>query len=170
MKNSDSRYVIIGKVGATYGIKGWLKITSFSETVADILNYSPWYLMDKNSWKPIKVEAGREHGKGIVVKLVGVSNPEQARLLTGKEIAVMRSELPALLNEHDYYWTDLEGLTVINQDGQTLGKIVYIIATGSNDVLVVKGDKEIAIPYLPDEVITAINLDERVMHVKWELI
>jgi len=163
----SSDYIVIGKVGSTYGIKGWLKITSFAASLENILAYGSWYLTEGTGWKQIEVEDCREHGKGIVAKLAGFNNPEQARLLTGKLIAVKRSELPAL-EKHDYYWADLEGLTVINQHNEVLGKVIYLIATGSNDVLVVKGDKEHAIPYLPNDVIVSIDLDKKVMHVKWE--
>ena len=109
----------------------------------------------------------REHGKGIVVKFANYDTPEQSRLLTGKNIAITRSQLPPL-KKGEYYWSDLKGLTVINQKGVELGKVTYIIATGSNDVLVVKGDKEIAIPYLLDEVIKSIDLELGQILVDWE--
>jgi 16S rRNA processing protein RimM len=164
----DTEYVVIGKIGAPYGIKGWLKITSFTESIPAILDFDPWYLEDSHSWKRIKIVDGRPHGKGIVVKFTGYDTPEAARLLTGKSIAINRSQLPKLKQE-EYYWSELEGLTVINQRNEVLGKISYLMATGSNDVLVIKGEKEHAIPYLP-EVITHIDLNEKVMHVNWDLI
>jgi 16S rRNA processing protein RimM len=165
----DIEYTIIGKIGAPYGVKGWVKITSFTETIADILDYAPWLMQDGQGWKTVEMTDGRQHGKGIVVKFAGCDSPEKARLLTGKALAIPRSQLPKL-KKHEYYWSDLEGLTVINQRGEVLGKIVYLMATGSNDVLVVKGDKEHAIPYLLNETITSIDLKERVMHVNWDLI
>ncbi len=166
---SSAKHIIVGKIGAPYGVKGWLKITSFTETIGDILNYGPWLLQENQEWKPIEVSDGRLHGKGIVVKIAGFDTPEHARLLTGKTIAVDRSQLP-ILDKQEYYWSDLEGLTVINQNGEVLGKIIYLIETGSNDVLVVKGEKEHAIPYLPDEVVKSIDLTEKVMHVSWDLL
>lgn len=164
---NQAEYVIVGKIGSTYGVQGWVKIQSYTELTADILTYTPWYLEDKNDWKRIKLEAGKEHGKGIIVKLPGYDNPEKARLLTGKRIAVLRSELP-VLEKNEYYWSDLEGLTVINQSGLVLGKVIYLIETGSNDVLIVKGDNEHAIPYLPDDVVKSIDLEKKTMHVDWE--
>lgn len=164
----DTEYVVVGKIGATYGIKGWVKITSFTESIPDILDYSPWYLEDKQDWKLIDVIEGRTHGKGVVAKIKGFDNPEQARLLNGKCIAINRSQLPKL-KQQEYYWSDLKGLTVINQQNEVLGTVIYLIATGSNDVLVIKGEKEFAIPYLP-EVVTSIDLTEKIMHVNWDLI
>jgi len=170
MSKADAEYVVVGKIGSTYGIQGWLKIFSFTEMVINILDYAPWYLEDGNDWKPIQVKAGREHGKSIVAQLSGYHTPEQARVLTGKKIAVKRSQLPAL-PKNEYYWTDLQGLMVIDQHGKELGKIEYLIETGSNDVLVIKNQgKEYAIPYLPGKVVTSIDLAKQVMQVNWDLI
>lgn len=166
MSNTD--YVIVGKIGSPYGIKGWLKILSYTEWTDAILEYKPWYLGVEDNWETVQLEEGREHGKGIIVKLAGYDTPEQSRQLTGKLIAVKSSQLPALKKD-EYYWRDLEGLTVINQHGVTLGKVSYLLATGSNDVIVVKGDKEHAIPYLPGDVIKNIDLQNRIMYIDWEI-
>ena len=168
MKSTETDYVVVGKLGSTHGIQGWLKLYSFTEPVTNILAYNPWYLEDAANWKLIKPEASREHAKGMIVKLTGYNNPEQARLLTGKKIAILRSQLPNL-KKGGFYWSDLEGLTVINIDGSVLGKVIYLLETGSNDVLVVKGDQEYAIPYLAD-VIVNVDLANQVIHVNWELI
>jgi len=170
MKHADSEYIVIGKVGATYGIQGWLKIYSYTAAAADILTYSPWYLEDASGWKLIEVKTGRQHGKGVVANFAGLNNPEQARLLTGKKIAIKRNTMPAL-DQGEYYWTDLEGLNVIDQHGNTLGKVAYLMETGANDVLVVKvAGKDHAIPYLPGSVITRVDLANQTIHVNWELV
>src|SRR5690242_12648371 len=109
MNNADTEYVVIGKIGATYGIKGWLKILSFTDPMTNISVYPTWYLENKDTWVSIKVEDCRKHAKGMIAKLEGQENPEQARLLTGKKIAVKRSDLPTLEND-EYYWRDLIGL------------------------------------------------------------
>lgn len=167
---NDVKYVVVGKIGTTYGIHGWLKIFSYTEWVSRILDYSPWYIEDpQQGWKQIKLTGGREHGKGVIVKIAGYDNPEEARVLTGKKIAVMHSQLPAL-NKNEYYWRDLVGLDVIDQHGVNLGKVIYLMETGSNDVLVVKGNKEHAIPFLLNDVVTSIDLDKKVMHVNWEVL
>jgi 16S rRNA processing protein RimM len=164
--STDNNYIVVGKIGAPFGIKGWLKITSFTEAVSDILNYDPWYLGDNNTWERIEVDNGKPHGKGVVVKISGFETPEQARLLNGKLIAIERAQLPAL-KEQEYYWSDLEGLTVIDQNDVVLGKVSYLMETGSNDVIVVKGDRNFAIPYLRD-VVTSIDLVTKVMRVNWD--
>lgn len=168
MENTK-KYIVIGKVGTTYGIQGWLKIHSFTEIKGDIMDYDPWYIKEGANWKPIAVEDVREHGKSVIAKLAGWNTPEQARLLTGKEIAVLDSQLP-LLAKDEYYWNDLIGLTVIDQHQKTLGTVIYLLETGSNDVLVVKGEKDFAIPFLLGDVIKNVNIAERVIHVDWEII
>ena len=167
MNNNSLEHIVVGKIGTPYGIHGWLKILSFTEMVTNILAYTPWYLEDRTGWKPIEVVSSREHGKGIVVKFSGIDNPERARLLTGKSIAITRAQLPPLKKD-EYYWNDLKGLTVIDQHGETLGTVNYLIATGSNDVLVVKGTKEQAIPFLLNDTVTNIDLDKRIIYVNWE--
>lgn len=169
MTQHTEDFVTVGKIGAPYGIKGWVKIHSFTEWVTNILEYTPWYLEDANGWKLTKVAEGREHGKGLVAKFAGFDTPEHSRQLTGKLIAIKRSQLPPL-KKNEYYWGDLEGLTVINQDGKVLGTIAYLLETGSNDVIVVKNEKEHAIPYLQGSVVISVDLDKREMHVNWELI
>lgn len=163
-------YLTVGKVGSTYGVRGWLKIQTYLEFGANLLTYDPWYLSSGKELNPMKVEDGRMHGKTLIAKFVGIDNPEEARLLTGKTISVARSQLPPL-QENEYYWSDLVGLTVIDQHQQVLGVVIYLLETGSNDVLVIKHfDKEYAIPFLLKEVILSIDLDKREIHVNWELI
>lgn len=165
----ETDYVVVGKIGAPYGIKGWLKITSFTASTSDILNYKPWYLADKQTWQAIEITDGHTHGKGVVVKIAGFDAPETARFLTGKTIGIKRNQLPKL-KKNEFYWSDLEGLTVIDQNGQDLGKVIYLMETGANDVLVVKGEKEHAIPYLPGDVIMNVDLEKKEIHVNWEVI
>lgn len=164
-------YIITGKVGVAYGIKGWVKIHSFTEIASEILQYQPWYLAENDQWQAVTIEEGRPHGKGVVVKFPGVETPEAARLLSGREIAIKREQLAALPAD-EYYWTDLEGLTVINEKGENLGQVAYLIATGANDVLVVKDaqGKEHAIPYLPQSVVKQVDLLKQTIIVDWDLL
>jgi len=95
--------------------------------------------------------------------------------LIGHEISIPRSQLPAL-PAGQYYWTDLEGLTVVGPEGATLGQVDYIMETGANDVIVVnvaetkgaKKAKQCLIPYIP-EVVQEIDLDQGMMRVDWQL-
>lgn len=169
MKNADQVYITVGKIGAVYGVHGWLKIHAYTEFETNILDYQPWYIQRDQTWVSMTIESARTMGRKLIVKLPGIDTPEDARHLTGSLIAVTRAQLPAL-KDNEYYWSDLVGLNVINQNGENLGKVIYLIATGSNDVLVIKGDKEHAIPYLPGKVVTSVDLEKQEIHVDWELI
>jgi len=165
---SDTAYIIIGKFSSTYGVHGWIKVRTYTEFGPNALEYSPWYIHNQKTWSVINIESGRIQGNQVIVKLKGIDTPEKARLLTGTSIAIARSQLPKL-KENEYYWSDLIGLTVINQHGETLGKVINLMETGSNDVLIIKGVKEHAIPYLMGKVITNIDLNKQEIHVNWEL-
>lgn len=166
MKN---KYVIVGKIGTSYGIKGWMKIHSFTEMGDGILDYSPWYLGsgEDDDWSEVVIEEGKIHGKGVIAKFTGFDSPEEARQLTSKMIAITEAQLPKL-EKNEFYWSELEGLTVINKNGDVLGKVAYIMETGSNDVLVVKGETDHAIPYLMGSVILKVDLAKQEIHVDWE--
>lgn len=171
MPETNSKYIVVGKIGATYGILGWLKIQTFTEFGENILEYSPWYLSgpDNQDYEEITVEDGKPHGGALIVKFPHLNTPEEARLLTGKTISIKRSQLPELKKD-EYYWSDLVGLTVKNPQGETLGTVAYLIETGANDVLVIKGEKEHAIPYLPGSVVLNVDLEKKEIIVDWELI
>src|SRR5688572_30528037 len=105
MTEENSPYLVVGKIGSTYGINGWIKILSFTDQIENILDYQPWYIEDRQSWKLIEIEDTQLHGNGIIAKFAGYENPEQARLLSGKKIAILQSQLPAL-KKNEYYWND----------------------------------------------------------------
>lgn len=169
MKQTNTDFIIVGKIGSTHGVHGWLKICSYGEQGTQILAYSPWYLsIGHLSWREVNVEDGRVQGNKLIAKLIDINSLEEARLLTGKSIAITRSQLPKL-KENEYYWLDLIGLTVINKHGRTLGKVVYLMTTGSNDVLVIKNNKEHAIPFLFGDVILNVDLVKQQILVDWEL-
>ncbi len=164
---------IVGQITSVYGVKGWLKIYSHTEPMEGLLSYKPWLIKRDGQWVPIHVETSRKHGKGLVAKLIKVDDRDIARQYCGADIAIERSLLPKLaLGE--YYWSQLEQLTVYTLSDQLLGKVSHLIETGSNDVLVVKGDsnsidsRERMIPYLPDQVVKEINLETGSMRVDWD--
>lgn len=162
-------YIEVGKIGTPFGVHGWLKIQSFTEFGASIFDFEPWYLSkDQKNWVIYQVEASKAHGKGFIVKIKGIDSPEAARSFTGYLIATTRDQLPTL-GKNEYYWTDLIGLTVIDQHNHVLGKVKYLMETGSNDVLVIGGEQDFAIPYLLDDVILSIDLDKKEIHVCWEI-
>ncbi|WNJ94384.1 ribosome maturation factor RimM [Vibrio ruber] len=166
--------IVVGKFGSTYGIRGWLKVFSFTDNPESIFDYSPWYINRKGEWIEYKVESWKRHNKGMVVKLEGLDLREDSHLLTNFEISVDSASLPEL-SEDEFYWRELFGMQVITTGGYHLGEVVDLMETGSNDVLVVKanlkdafGQKERLIPFLEEQVIKNIDRSAQRIEVDWD--
>lgn len=159
--------VTVGKVAGLYGVRGWVKVYSHTEPRDNILKYSPWHLRLRDERWTMEVLEGRRHGKGIVASLTGCEDRDAARRLLGADIRVARSQLPPLAPD-DYYWIDLVGLRVVNRDGVELGRVDHLLETGANDVLVVQGDRERLIPYVPADVVLQVDLQDGVLRVDWD--
>ena len=163
----DDGLVILGRISGLYGVRGWVKVYSDTEPRENLLNYSPWLLRQALAWKEWRLETGRRQGKYVVAKLAGCDDRDAAAGLIGMDIAVKRSQLPSTA-AGEYYWTDLEGLDVVNLSGLRLGYVDYLFETGSNDVLVVKGDKEYLIPFILKQVVLSVDLDNQLLKVDWD--
>jgi len=166
MTQTSDKWVILGQVSGVYGVKGWIKVFSETAPPANILDYSPWRLALRGQQRELAIAEGRPHGKGIVVRLDGVEDRDQAALLVGAEIAVPRERLPPPA-AGEYYWTDLEGLRVCNQEGIELGRVDHLFETGANDVMLVKGERERMLPFI-DSVILEVDLAQGVIRVDWD--
>lgn len=167
MGGDAERRVVLGRISGLYGVKGWVKVYSFTEPKENILTYSPWLLGVAGTWREYPVAAGRLQGKGVIAALEGVGDRDQARLLVGSEVAVCRERLPALA-PGEYYWRDLLGLQVATVRGVPLGSVDRLMETGGNDVLVVRGERERLIPWLPDRVVVAVDLVAGTLTVDWD--
>ncbi len=159
--------VILGKISGVHGIKGWVKVFSETRPRKNILGYSPWHLHHDGAWRVVEPIGGRPHGKTLVAGIAGCGDREQAARLIGATIAVPRDRLPQPA-EGEYYWTDLEGLRVHTLDGVELGEISHLFATGANDVVVVRGERERLIPFLRPDVVRRIDLEGGEMLVDWD--
>jgi 16S rRNA processing protein RimM len=159
--------VVLGRISGIHGVRGEVKVFSETRERAGILDYPLWQLRLADGWKEVRLLGGHVQGSGVVVaRLEGVEDRDQARALIGTEIAVRRAELPPA-EPGTYYWTDLEGLTVVNLEGTVLGTVSHLFETGANDVLVVNGERERLIPYTRDAV-KAVDLAARTIRVDWD--
>ena len=163
--------VLVGTIGKPYGIKGWVKINSYTEPVSNILNYRPWYLAAKGSSSHssilIEIIESRVHGQQILTRFANCTTPESASLYTNYKIYVeRRSFSPLAIGQ--YYWADLEGLKVYTSENNYLGIVSAIYATGANDVLVIVGKKRYLIPFLLDQTIKTIDLENKTMVIDWD--
>jgi len=159
--------ILLGSISGVFGIKGWVKVFSHTENRAGIADYDPWYLKFRGEWLTIRALEARAQGKGVVARLEGVDDCNAAEAYIGAEIYIRRDQLPAA-QAGEVYWIDLEGLRVVNLEGDELGVVDYLFDCGANDVLVVKGDRERLIPYIKEWVIVEANLDSGVLTVDWD--
>jgi len=168
MSTSQERLVVVARIVGIYGVRGWVRVESYTAPPENVLNYRRWHLRRGGGWEPVELLEGQPHGKGLVVRLQNLTDREQARTFIGTDIAVPRSELPPL-EEGEVYWADLQGLRVETVRGQSLGVVDYLFATGANDVLVARdGKRERLIPFVRDQVVTRIDLDAGVVVVDWD--
>lgn len=157
--------VPLGYVSGVYGLQGWVKVHSWTSPRDAILDYQPWLLGEKQ--EAIEIVSGRAQGKTIVAELPGITGPEQARTLVGQEIAVLREQLPEP-PEQSWYWADLVGLDVMSMDGTRLGRVEKMLETGANDVMVVAGEREMLVPFVPGVYVIEVDLEAGTVVVDWK--
>jgi len=161
-----SKHVVVGRFGRVHGVRGDIHVISFTEPGLNILDYHPWLIEKNGQWQPLTIASTKLHDQEIIAHIKGCDDRDLAKHYTNKDIAVPLEALPKL-NKQEYYWSELIGLTIINQHGDNLGQVTDILETGSNDVLVVKGLTEHAIPYRK-EVVLKVDLDANTITVDWE--
>lgn len=164
--------IVVGKIFSVHGVRGEVKVYSFTDPIENLLSYRNWTLRRDGSVKQVELVSGRSTQKDLVAKLKGLDDRDEARLLSGYEICISRSLLPNLTSG-EYYWYQLVGLKVIDQLGQLFGKIDHLLETGANDVMVVKpcagslDDRERLLPYT-EQCVLAIDLGAGEMRVDWD--
>lgn len=162
---SPSARIVLGRVSGLYGVKGWVKVYSETDPREGILRYSPWLLGPEGVAR--RVAEGKVHGKGLIARLDGCEDRDQAAALIGQEIAIRRDQLPPPRPD-EFYWIDLEGLAVVTQADVELGQVSHLFSTGANDVLVVQGERERLIPFVWGDVILDVDFDRRLIRVDWD--
>lgn len=165
---SGQKSLLLGRIHGAFGVRGEVKLESFTDPVRGILRYQPWMLRRADgSETPVGGATGRETAKGLVATLPGIDDRDAAEALRGAELWVPRSVLPPP-RPGEYYWVDLEGLRVANVDGVDFGVVSHLFSTGANDVLVAKGDRERLIPFLEPDYIRSVDFEAGLVTVDWD--
>ena len=168
--------LVVGRITAVFGIKGWVKVHSYTDQVEAIFNYQPWWVDTAEGRQQIVVDDWKRHaGDGLVVHIQDVDDRDLARAWCQQDIRVDKALLPPL-SDKDFYWHQLEGMAVTSHfEGQEirLGLVKQLLETGANDVIVIEGDTESVdreerlIPYA-EQFVTNIDLEKRAIEVIWD--
>lgn len=176
-------WVVIGRFGRPKGLDGLMTVHSFTDPPDNIFSYQPWHVLFKQSWQSVTIINIEITAKHFFVQVDDeffrrylptkhfekkreVEREERA-ILTNCDIAIPLKKLPSL-PPTEYYWYELVGMNVVNSDNVSFGNVTQLIPTGSNDVLVVEGERRRLIPYIFGQVIKNIDRDHRTILVHWD--
>ncbi|WP_444436779.1 ribosome maturation factor RimM [Pseudomonas sp. A6] len=164
--------IVLGKIVSVHGIRGEVKVYSFTDPLDNLLDYRRWTLRRGTEVRQAELVSGRVQGNVLVAKLKGLDDREVARTYADFEILVPCSELPEL-DDGEFYWSQLEGLKVIDTNGQLFGILDHMLETGANDVMVVKpcagslDDRERLLPYT-EQCVQSVDLAAGEIRVDWD--
>ena len=176
----SAKRVVLARIGKVHGIKGWLRLHAYTESPEALLGYKQFQVSPDSQGgqdsqnSSLEMDASRQQAGGVLLAhFKGYDAPETARTLSGLELTVAADALPPL-EVGTYYWHQLQGLRVVNGQGQDFGIVERLLETGANDVLVVQpdahsiDDRQRLIPYLPGQAVTAVDLKAGSLTVDWE--
>ena len=161
----DKQVVPLGHISGVHGVRGWVKIHSLTEPREAIFEYQPWLLGE--SLEEVRILQGKKHGSRLIALFENTNDRETAEVLVTTPIAAYRDQLPET-EDGKYYWMDLVGLAVKLEDGTVLGEVSNLLATGANDVMVVKGDRERLVPFVQGQYVKQVDLENGVIVVDWD--
>ncbi len=154
-----NKYLELGQIVNTFGIKGQVKVNPFTDDIRRFDELKEVYIEKKNELKLFQIEKVNYSKNMVILKLKGIETPEEAEKLRSSYLKINRKDAKKL-PEGTYYIADLIGLDVYTDENKLLGKVDYIYNTGSNDIYVVKDEqgKEILLPAIKD-VLQQVDLE-----------
>lgn len=163
--------VVLGRIVAPYGVRGWVKVHPLGDDPEAWCGMRQWWLnpdagADSDRWGPHPLEAFRRHGASWIAKLGGIEDRNAAEAVDGWFVAAPREAMPAT-GRDEYYWTDLIGLAVKNEQGELLGTVESLLETGAHQVLVVKnGEIKRLLPFV-GHVVKRVDVAAGLIDVDW---
>jgi len=162
----------MGRVLAPFGVKGWIKVQTFTASPESLAEYDHWWLSEGDGWAETEIAEVAVHGASIVARPAGCADRDQAAKYRGREIAIPREAFPEA-GEDEFYWADLVGLEVVNVQGEVLGAVTGLLSSGVQDILRVdRGDgnsgskDERLIPFV-EAVVKKVDLEAGRIEVDW---
>jgi 16S rRNA processing protein RimM len=163
----STRRILIARVAGAFGVRGEVKLQSFTDPDHAALRYQPWRLVHRGVERMVEGARGRTTNKGVVATLPGIADRDAAEALAGAEVWVDRAQLPPPA-PGEYYWVDLEGMTVVNLEGVVLGTVSHLLNTGANDILSVAGERERLVPFIDEDFVKSVDFGQRRITVDWD--
>jgi len=166
MSGDSSSLIELGVVGAPFGVRGWVKLRSFTDPPDRLLQHRSLQLGMGGAWTLYRIEASGRSGGQLTAKLSGVNDRDQAQALRGAKVSVPRSELPQR-DDKDFYRADLIGCDVVNLAGVRLGSVKHFVETPAQVLMVVRGEQEYWVPAIPRH-LRRVDLQARQVVVDWD--
>ena len=161
-------FVELGRIGAPFGVQGWVKVQSFTEPPDELLQFRRWTLrLPEQPRVEHRLLEGHWQGRGLVARLEGIEDRNAAERLRGASVEVPRRKLPDP-GERQFYQADLIGLAVKSLEGQRLGVVEYFVDTPAHTVMVVRGEREHWVPATPQH-LRRVDLAGGTIEVDWPL-
>jgi 16S rRNA processing protein RimM len=166
-----SSIVVVGKLGRPYGVRGWQVLHSFTEPADNLFAYTPWYIQSSpnGSWMPVTRCDSKPHKEAYVVQINGIDDRDEAQLLTGALIGVARQSIPEP-DQDEYFWHDLIGCQVTNQQGDVLGQVAELMETGAHAILSIKAEdtkRDLLVPFT-QEYVLSVDAKQKQLVVNWQ--
>jgi len=159
---SDPRQIEVGRLGAAHGVRGWLRVQSFTDPPQRLFEWQRWRLQ---SGTEVNVLESRPQGNGWIARLEGIDDRDAAGRLSGQLVLVDRGELPAT-TAREYYRADLVGFEARNVEGVLLGVVDHFIDTPGNAVMVIRGTREYLVP-MSAQHLRSVDQQARRLIVDW---
>ena len=165
--------LVLGRIVAPFGIKGWVRIQPFGDDPQSWAEMPQWWISaaddaPDSAWRPVELTGCKPHGTGLVASFREAPDRNAAEALKGWYVAAPREAMPDP-GEETYYWGDLTGLSVVNREGETLGRVAGLLTTGAHEVLRVldEDDTERLIPFV-EAYVPEVDLEARRITVDWQ--
>ena len=162
----EPRLIEVGRLGAAHGVRGWLRVQSFTDPPQRLFEWHRWRLQSEGgASREVKLSEARPQGNGWIAKLEGVDERDAASRLAGQMVLVEREELPPTQGR-EHYRSDLLGFEARNLEGAVLGVVDHFVDTPGNAVMVIKGARENLVP-VSSQHLGSVDKDARRVIVDW---